>query len=123
MSTYEIIDCYCQAWSDGDPMRREKLLASVWGVNATYTDPNVHVEGASELLAHIARIQATRPGATVWRTTGVDEHHSIARFGFQVLAPDGMILCQGTDIAFMTADGTRIERVIGFFGPIASRSA
>jgi len=91
----------------------------VWTANATYTDPTIHVEGANALLAHIAKVQATRPGAKVLRTTRLDEHHGMARFGFQVLGTDGTVLREGIDVAFMTADNARIERIIGFFGPLA----
>lgn len=118
MSTTETIDRYCQAWSHPDPSRREELLADVWAAGASYTDPTVRLEGADALLTHIGRVQAGRPGARVVRTTDVDEHHGFARFGFQAIGTDGAILREGVDVAFMAADGTRIERIIGFFGPL-----
>ncbi len=116
VNTSETIDRYCQAWSEPDPIRRSELLAVVWAANATYMDPTVHLEGVQALLTHIGKVQAGRPGARVVRTTNLDEHHSIARFGFRVTGTDGAILREGMDVAFMAADGTRIERIIGFFG-------
>ena len=118
MRTSETIDRYCQAWSDPDPTRREECLAGIWAVNATYTDPTVRLEGALELLSHISKVQASRPGARVLRTTELDEHHGIARFGFQAIGTDGSVLREGVDVAFMDADGTSIKRIIGFFGPL-----
>jgi hypothetical protein len=47
------------------------------------------------------------------------KHHGIARFGFEVIGADGNVLRAGTDVVFMSADGTRIERIIGFFGSLA----
>ncbi len=91
----------------------------MWAAGATYTDPTVHAAGADALLAHIAKVQAARPGAKVLRTTQPDEHHCIARFGFEAIGADGNVLRAGTDVVFMSADGTRIERVIGFFGSLA----
>ena len=53
------------------------------------------------------------------RTSAVDVHHGVARFAWHVVQADGTALPEGIDIAFISADGSRIERVIGFFGPIA----
>ena len=119
MTTTEIIDRYCQAWSDRDPARRTELLYSILSSGASYTDPTVQLKGASALLAHLVKMQAARPGARVARSTPVDEHHGVARFGFRVTGADGTVLREGTDIAFMSADGKRIERIVGFFGALA----
>ena len=98
--------------------RRAELLASVWADNATYTDPSVHAANAVELLAHIAKVQARRPGAKVLRTSAVDVHHGFARFAWHVVEANGNQLPEGLDIAFFTPDGGRIQRIIGFFGPL-----
>lgn len=116
MNTSDTIDRYCRAWSESDPEIRADLLRSVWAADATYTDPTVHAGNLDELLGHIAKVQMSRPGAKVVRTTPLDEHHGIARFRFQVLHTDGSVLREGVDIAFFTRDGARIERIIGFFG-------
>jgi hypothetical protein len=116
MNTCDTIDRYCLAWSEPDPKIRAELLRSVWAANATYTDPTVHAGNLDELLDHIAKVQLNRPGAKVVRSTQLDEHHGIARFGFQVLHTNGSVLREGEDIAFFTRDGARIERIIGFFG-------
>lgn len=118
MTVTELVDRYCQVWNEADPAVRGHLLASVWGAGATYTDPSVHAEGAKELLAHIATVRARRPGASVLRTSAVDFHHGVARFAWHVRLPDGTALPEGLDIAFLSADGLRIERIVGFFGPL-----
>ncbi len=118
MDTSILIDRYCEAWSAPDAGRRAELLAAVWAVGATYTDPSVHAAGADELLAHVAKVQARRPGARVLRTSPVEGHHRIARFAWHVVLPDGSALPEGLDIAFISADGAMIERIIGFFGPL-----
>ena len=116
MDTTALIDRYCLAWTEPDAGRRAELLASVWAPTATYTDPSVHATNAVELLAHIAKVQARRPGAKVVRTSAVDFHHDMARFAWHVALPGGSIPLEGIDIAFLTVDGARIERIIGFFG-------
>jgi hypothetical protein len=118
MDTVQLIDRYCAVWNEPDASIRADLLASVWADNATYTDPAVHAASAAELLAHIAGVRARRPGARVLRCSGVDVHHAIARFDWHVVQADGAVLREGIDIALLSPDGTRIERIIGFFGPV-----
>ena len=114
-----LIDQYCEAWSDPDPARRAALLSGVWAKGATYTDPTVDLAGAEPLLSHIAQVQARRPGAKVLRTSAVDVHHGIARFHWHVLQADGNALPEGLDVAFLSPDGSQIQRIIGFFGSVA----
>ena len=92
----------------------------MWAPGASYTDPSVHAANGSELLTHIAKVRERRPGAKVLRTSGVDAHHGLARFAWQVVQADGVALPDGLDIAFVSADGLRIERIIGFFGPLGA---
>ncbi|MCY1743426.1 nuclear transport factor 2 family protein [Ensifer sp. SL37] len=99
------------------------MLVPIWADGATYTDPTVHAAGAEELLAHIAGIQAGHPGARITRTSDVDVHHGIARFAWRFVMPDGSSFPEGLDIAFLDPNATRITRIIGFFGPLASLPA
>ncbi len=119
MEVSALIDRYCEVWSEPDASNRVGLLASVWASDATYTDPSVHAANAQELLSHIAKVQARRPGAAVVRTSKVDVHHGLARFAWHVVQTDGTALPEGLDIAFIASEGTKIERIIGFFGPLA----
>lgn len=116
----DLIDRYCAVWNEPDEAARAALLKSVWAERATYTDPRADTVGAEELLAHIGRIRAGRPGARIARTTAVDVHHGVARFGWRVVEADGTELPEGIDIAFPSPDGSRIERIIGFFGPMTA---
>jgi hypothetical protein len=113
----QLIDTYCAAWSDPDPMRRREILERVWADGATYTDPRVHAVGLDELLVHIDKVVAGRPGAKVVRTSRVDAHHDVARFAWHVVQAGGTALPESLDVVELSADG-RIQRVIGFFGPL-----
>lgn len=120
MNATELIDRYCDAWNDPAPARRTAHLALVWANGATYTDPSTHAAGSEELLAHIVRVRARRPGGKVLRTSVVDIHHGICRFAWKAVDDAGVTLADGIDIAFFSADGSKIERVIGFFDPLAA---
>jgi hypothetical protein len=118
MDATNLIDLYCDVWSEPDATRRAQLLAAVWAPEATYTDPSVNVKGATELLAHIAKVQAKRPGSKVVRRSKVDLHHNVARFAWQAIEANGNTLPEGLDLAFINEDDNKIERIIGFFGPL-----
>jgi len=118
----QLIDTYCQAWSEPDAQRRAQLLAQVWSDGATYTDPTVHAAGSGELLAHIAKVVARRPGARIVRTSAIDEHHGLARFSWRLVEADGTLCPEGIDFVELSADG-RIRRIIGFFGPFTAVGA
>jgi hypothetical protein len=114
-----LVDAYCRAWSDPDPAQRKKLLNTALAPDATYTDPRADCRNPGELLAHIAKILADRPGARIELTSRVDMHHNVARFHWQVVMPDGTKLPEGIDFVEFTPDRSRIRSIVGFFGPLA----
>jgi len=118
LDTTELIDRYCAVWNEPDAAARARMLDAVWAQGATYTDPTIHADGAQALLGHIAGMHERRPGAKVLRTSAVDLHHGLARFAWRASGADGTLLVEGIDVAFISADGKRIERIIGFFGPL-----
>tara|TARA_R110002020_G_scaffold184947_2_gene382313 strand:- start:30283 stop:30636 length:354 start_codon:yes stop_codon:yes gene_type:complete len=115
MDVTELIDTYCMAWSHPDPKERELILGLVWTDSGHYTDPGVHAKGKDELLAHIDRVLLKRPGSRVERTTAVEEHHDVAKFGWAAIDAKGELVTSGTDIVIFTSSPAKIERVIGFF--------
>jgi hypothetical protein len=114
----ELIDRYCAVWNEPGYDRRAELLAQVWAHDATYTDPSVHAATFDELLAHIEKVRARRPGSKVVRTSAIEFHHGLARFSWHVVQADGAPLPDGLDVAELSADGKRIRRIVGFFGPL-----
>jgi hypothetical protein len=112
----ELMDRYCAVWNEPDPNRRAELLAQVWAQDATYTDPSVHAATSEELLAHVENVRARWPGSRVVRTSAIDFHHGLARFSWHLVQADGAALPDGLDVVELSSDGTRIRRVVGFFG-------
>ena len=114
-----LINRYCAVWNEPEPERRRAMLEAVWDEQGVYTDPRANATGIEALLAHIAAVRAGRPGARIVRTTAVDMHHGVARFGWCVVEADGTLLPEGIDIVWFTPDGARIAQILGFFGPMA----
>lgn len=113
-----LVDKYCEGWSAESAAERERLIRETLADGAIYTDPRASRLGILELLDHIAKVHALRPGAKVLRTSQIDTHHGFARFHWRVVMPDGSSLPESIDVIELNASGTRIERVIGFFGAV-----
>lgn len=76
----------------------------------------MHVVGRGELVAHIFRVQARRPGSRIVLTSGIDAHHDVLRFSWKRIDPDRSVVVAGLDIAVIE-DG-RIARMVWFFGAL-----
>lgn len=123
MTTLEnLIDRYCEGWSAESESERERLIRGSLANEAIYTDPRTNRLQISDLLAHISKIHLSRPGAIVRRTSNVDAHHGFARFNWCVVMQDGNTLPEGLDVIELSADGTRIRSITGFFGPLLALS-
>ena len=55
------------------------------------------------------------PDHTFRRTTAIDAHHAYARYGWELVGPDGTVAVAGQDLVELAADG-RMQKVVGFFG-------
>ena len=116
----QLIDTYCEAWSEPNPVQRVRILQAIWDPDATYTDPRTHTTGIEQLSAHIGKILSGRPGAKVVRTSAVDTHHGLVRFAWRVVQVDGTMLPEGIDFAEISSE-RKLLRIVGFFGPLAAR--
>ena len=118
MGIEQVIDRYCEAWSTKEREKRAEIVNEVWAESGTYSDPRSDVRGREALVGLIDAANAQfPPGIEIKRTSAVDAHHNVARFAW-ALSGEGVAI-EGIDIAFVSDDGTRLERVIGFFGPLA----
>jgi hypothetical protein len=115
-----LVDRYCEAWNEPDSTKRKQILREIWAENATYTDPRADLSGLEQLVTHIGKILAGRPGAKIIRTSTVDSHHGLARFAWRVVQADGTLLPEGIDFAEVSSDG-KLLRIVGFFGPLAAQ--
>jgi hypothetical protein len=106
---------YMAAWNEADAAIRQTLLEQCWADDGVYVDPNVQLAGREQLLQHIAKVQATRPGARLEFMSGIDIHHHVVRFLWRLVRADGTVGDTSIDVGEIGPDG-RLTKIIGFFG-------
>jgi hypothetical protein len=116
MALDDVIDTYCAAWNAADAGERSRLLRVAWTADARYSDPLVQDLDRAALVAHIGTLLQKFPGSLIRRSTALDAHHDVLRFGFVRLAADGSVMREGVDFCQL-GEGGRLHRVTGFFGP------
>jgi hypothetical protein len=113
------VDTYFDMWNEDDPAKRVELIEQAWGSDGRYVDPLLEADGHDALSAMVETVHQHYPGHRFERTSGIDAHHDLVRFGWKLAAPDGTVTVVGIDIGELTADG-RLRRITGFFGELPS---
>ena len=116
------IDTYLDAYGEPDAARRMQLIEQVWAADGRLLDPPLDGQGHAGISALTDVVHAHYPGHTFRRTTAIDAHHDVARYGWELVAADGAVAVAGLDVAEFGADG-RIVRVLGFFGELQPQQA
>ncbi|MPY92655.1 MAG: nuclear transport factor 2 family protein [Acidimicrobiia bacterium] len=116
------IDTYLEAYGEPDAARRLGLIREVWAADGHLVDPPLDGRGHDGIDAMFAAVQGQFAGHRFRRTTGVDAHHDFARYGWELVSPDGAVSLGGMDVAELDADG-KLVRVVGFMGDFPARDA
>jgi len=111
----DTIDRYVVMFNEADGDARAALGKDVWVDDGRLVDPLVDATGPEQIAAAIGGLRDQMPGHSLTRTTAVDAHHTHARFGWAVNAPDGTVAVAGIDVVTFAPDG-RIQTAVGFFG-------
>ena len=119
-TTLNTIDTYIAALNETDPERRARLVEESWNPEGTYLDPMLEAAGHAAFNDMVATIHGAYPGHTFRRTTEIDGHHDLIRFGWELVGPDGSLTVAGIDVGELDADG-KIKAIAGFFGPLVDR--
>jgi hypothetical protein len=113
----DTIDTHLRAYCEPDATDRAALVAEAWAADGVLVDPPFDGAGHEGIAAMADAVLAHYPAHTFERTTDVDAHHTFARYGWALVAPDGTPAVTGTDVVELAEDG-RIARVVGFFGDL-----
>jgi hypothetical protein len=109
------VNNYMDAWNERDEAARLALLARCWSERGRYVDPNVDLQGRAALAQHIAKVQASRPGARLEFMSAIDVHHNVVRFLWRLVRADGTFGDVSIDFGEVDEDGLLV-RIVGFFG-------
>ncbi|MFJ9848026.1 nuclear transport factor 2 family protein [Streptomyces sp. NPDC101150] len=113
---------YFVAWNAAGDAALEEAVAAAFTDDATYTDPLADVAGREGLIGLIAGAHAQFPGFAFRLLGGADGHHDLARFGWELVGPDGAAPVAGFDVVRLAEDG-RIRSVSGFLDRVPSSAA
>lgn len=111
------IDTHLAGYAEADPDRRRDLLTSVWATDGVLLDPPLEGDGIDAIIGCGDAVVTHYPGHRFVRTSGIDVHHGVARYSWELRDPSDATVLEGIDIA-ETGDDGRIRRIVGFFGPL-----
>jgi hypothetical protein len=114
MEAAQLVERYLDTWNETDAGDRDAAIASLWSDEAWYVDPLASVNGRDQISALIGAVQVQAPGHVFRLLDGVDAHHNVVRFRWE-LVPEtgGEPVAVGFDVAETDEDG-RISCVVGF---------
>jgi hypothetical protein len=114
IETTDLVHRYLAAWNENDDDVRRSTIAAIWADDGCYLDPRAMVTGHDEISALIGAVQEQLPGHVFRLRNGVDAHHNVARFAWQLVPREGgESIAEGFDVAVIDADG-RIGSILGF---------
>jgi hypothetical protein len=113
----ETIDLHLEAYALADADRRGTLVATAWSPDGELLDPPLEGRGHAEISALADVVLTHYAGHNFVRTTAVDAHHGFARYGWDLVGPDGAVAVNGVDVVQFD-DAGKLLRVVGFFGPL-----
>jgi hypothetical protein len=111
------IDTHLAAYCEPDAERRAAMVASVWAPDGALVDPPFDGVGHDGIAAMTDVVLTHYPNHTFRRVTDVDTHHTVARYGWELVDADGAVAVGGTDFVDFDEEG-RLTRVVGFFGEL-----
>lgn len=112
-----VVDAWLTAYAEPDVAVRRALIAQTWTTDGKLVDPPFEGTGHDELSGLADVVLTHYAGHTFRRTTKVDAHHGFARYGWELVGPDGSVAVAGLDVIRLADDG-KLAGAVGFFGPL-----
>jgi hypothetical protein len=104
-------------WNEPDPNKIRGHLEKAVMPDFEFCDPiHFHV-GYDALEANVRSTRAEHPDARFAPSSAIDQHHNRLRYSWEFRKGKHLVLV-GLDIVTM-ADNGLIQRIDGFFGPLA----
>jgi hypothetical protein len=112
-----LIDAHLAAYADPDANRRAAAVQRIWAAGGQLIDPPLAASGHAQISQQADQLLAQFPGHRFLRSSGIDSHHGMARYAWQLVGPAGAVVLEGIDFAQIDPQG-RLAQVTGFFGPL-----
>ena len=120
MSDYpSTFDSMLAAWNEPEPSKVRGHLDRALAPDVHFVDPSIDLKGIDAFEANVHEVHGRVPGADYLRASGVDRHHDVVRYAWEIRR-DGELVLPGFDVTELDADG-RVLRVLGFFGPLPEK--
>lgn len=110
-----------EAWNETDPGRVRGHLEAALAADVVFVDPTIETRGIAEFERNVLDFRAKYPDAVLRRASGIDSHHGLHRYSWEIVVASKVIL-RGFDVAETDAEGL-VKRVLGFFGPLPDKEA
>lgn len=108
------------AWNERDPEKIRGHLERALSPEIHFVDPSIVTDGIDEFEQNVRDFRKRLPDAVCSRASGVDSHHGLYRYDWAIRRGDELMLA-GFDVAEI--DGAeRVEKVMGFFGPLPPKA-
>ena len=107
------------AWNEPDPDRVRAHLEKALSPEVVFIDPSIVTRGIDEFEANVHEVHGRLPGAEYRLASGLDLHHDIVRYAWEIHR-DGKLVLPGFDVTEFDGEG-RVLRVLGFFGPLPEK--
>ena len=117
----ESLDHMLAAWNEREPERVRAHLDKALSPEVVFIDPSIVTRGIDEFEANVHEVHGRLPGAEYRRASGVDRHHDVVRYAWEIRR-DGELILPGFDVTELDEEG-RVLRVLGFFGPLPESEA
>ena len=108
------VESYFALWTEPDPVRRQKLIASTFEEDATYVGPALGGNGHDGIGDLATQLQEPLGGYRFNRTSDVDVHHDRVRYSWEIVPPGSKApLAAGVDFGVIAPDG-RLKSITAF---------
>jgi hypothetical protein len=111
------VDAYLSAYNETDEAARLALLADAFAADGRLIDPPLTGEGRRGISDMMGAVHQQFPGHTFRRSSGIDEHHGLLRYEWELVGPDGGVVLAGMDVGELDSS-SQLVQVAGFFGPL-----
>jgi hypothetical protein len=117
---FHSVDRMLAVWNERELSRIGSHLEAALTPDILFIDPTIETHGRNEFEANVRYFKTKYPQAHIRRASGIDSHHNLHRYGWEISA-GGRVFLVGFDVT-QTAEDGKVCKVLGFFGQLPGLS-